>query len=309
MTQQLVGAYGKIPGAADFVSVGASPASHAYSQWLEHENDLLSQKGRMLPADPVRFLFRDAAGHGVIIGAMAPSSDQVGRRFPLSVFAHVDQQAATQQFSWLPAAYAPFLDRAAAMVSKAATLTRDSLQVGLDALALPEPAEVEEARVWTQQALEATSGATILERLFGPVENGVHYHGFNMFLTACGRVRGLHPGTASIVLECPAVDDVQLGFWLTFAHSVLGWSTGPPSFHWTDVRSADHRLLISLGAPPAGILQFLADPTAAADRLWPMRTQSKASIDAGRRALQPHHLRVLDPPAPTAAALLSALIR
>lgn len=304
-----VGAYGKIPGAADFVSIGASPASHAYSQWLEHENDLLSQRGRLPSPDPVRFLFRDAAGHGVIMGAMAPSQDQVGRRFPLTVFAHVDHQAATQQFSWLPAAYAHFLDRAAAMVRQAATLTRESLQAGLDALVLPATAEIEEARVWTHQALEATTGATILERLFGPLEHGVHYHGLNMFLTACGRVRGLHPGTASIVLECPAVDDVQLAFWLTFAHQALGWSTGPPSFYWTDVRSQDHRLLISLGAPPPGILQYLSDPTAAADRLWPMRTQSPASIDAGRRSLQPHHLRALEPPAPTAAALLSALIR
>src|SRR5690606_35491640 len=117
----------------------------------------------------------------------------------------------------------------------------------LSALTLPNAAAFEEARTWTHQALEATPGATILQALFGPIEHGVHYHGINMFKTACARFRGHDPGLASVILECPAVDDVQLGFWLTFSQHALVWTVAPPSFAWTHVSSPDHRLLLVLG--------------------------------------------------------------
>jgi type VI secretion system protein ImpM len=168
---------------------------------------------------------------------------------------------------------------------------------------------VEQARVWTGEALEATAGQTILEALFGPLEGGVQFHGINMFRTACAQVHGRDPGSATIVLECPASDDVQRAFWLWFAHELLGWQQAPPCLFWTDVDSPDSRLLIALGSPGVpGILHFLADPTVEAQRLWPMRTERAQSIEAGRRALGPEQLHVLEPPAATAAALLRGLI-
>jgi type VI secretion system protein ImpM len=301
------GAYGKIPSVADFVSVGASHTTHAFGQWLEGENDQLSTKRRQMPPLPIRFVYRDPEAQGALVGVLAPSRDQVGRSFPLSVFTHVDAAWAALHFPALPAAYAPFLDGAVALLGESHALSREALHTRLDQLPLPSPPAVEEARTWSRQALEATPGGTILQALFGPLEHGVHFHGINMFRTACARVGGQDPGAASTILECPAVDDVQLDFWLTFAFAVLRWTAAPPSFAWTDIGSPDHRLLISLGAPAGGVLSFLADPNATADRLWPMRTQSATSIEAGRRALSPVQLQALEPPAPTAAALLAAL--
>ena len=303
-----IGMFGKLPVAGDFVAHQAStPAGLAFQTFLQLEVNYLASKHCELPAEPVRFLFRDEAGAGAIVGVFVPSQDKVGRRFPLSVFAALEAPVAAERLPWLPAAYAQFLDGAVAALRGA--VEPEALVAASDGLPLPSAAELEEARVWTGQALEATAGQTILEALFGPLPGGVQFHGINMFRTACAQVRGNDPGKAGIILECPASDDVQLGFWLSFAHELLAWPNAPPCLFWTDVHSPDSRLLVALGAPASpGVLHFLADPAVQAERLWPMRTQNEHSIAAGRRALGPAVLQALEPPAPTAAALLRALV-
>ncbi len=306
--QSPIAVFGKTPAAGDFVSLGAgTPAGHALQAWLQQENDHLASKGRALPATPVRFVFRDTPGNAVA-GAMAPSRDQVGRSFPLVLFTHLEHHAAMPKFAALPAAYAPFLDGAAQAVVEAHQMPLQTLSSRAQGLHLPGAAEIRDAQLWTHEALDATPGQVMLERLFGPLTEGVHYHGINMFRTACQQVHGRDPGLATIILECHAVDDVQLAFWLSMAEGLLGWTQAPPSFFWTDVSSEDSRLLIVLGTPPMGVLHYLADPTVAADRLWPTRTTSAAAIEAGRNALGSAQRQALEPPAPTAGSLLAALL-
>lgn len=304
-----IAAFGKVPAAGDFVSLGGGSAvGQALQGWLQKENDHLAAKGRSLPPTPVRFVFRDAAG-GTVVGALAPSRDQVGRKFPLAVFAHVDPHAAMPKFSALPSAYDPFLDGAATTVLEAHEMSLQTLAGRIGGLHLPGAAELRDAQLWTHDALGATPGAVMLEQLFGPVQSGVHYHGINMIRTACRQVHGRDPGNANIILECHAVDDVQIAFWLCMAEGLLGWNAAPPSFFWTDVANEDSRLLISLGMPPLGLLHYLSDPGVAAERLWPTRTNSAAAIEAGRNALGGPQRQALEPPAPTAAGLLAALVQ
>lgn len=302
------GLFGKLPCAGDFLSVGATTSAAGLLQrWLVDEVERLAGKRANLPSDPIRFLIRDPEGTSVALGVFGPSQDAVGRKFPLAVMTHLDAATSAGQFAWVPAAYAPFLDAAATLVRGSHGLDAQTLESSVQALPLPGPTEVDAARVWTHQALEATSGSTILEAVFGPLAGGVHYHGVHMFKTACARVRGRDPGQGKVVLECPAVDDVQLAFWLMLTHMALGWTAAPPSLFWTDVSSSDHRLLVCLGSPVPGVLHFLADPSATAERLWPMRTDNPAAIATARGALPPPVLAALEPPAPTAAALLAGL--
>lgn len=302
------GLFGKLPVAGDFLAEGASaPAAAMLQSWLVEEVERLAGKRATLPPDPIRFLARDPAGESVVLGVLGPSKDTVGRAFPIALMTHLDAASAWQNLAWIPAAYAPFLDQAAALVREAPALGIEQVRARLLGLPLPGASAIDEARVWTHEALQATPGETILEALFGPIASGVHFHGLNMFLTACARVRGQDPGAGRIVLECPAVDDVQLAFWLRFAHAALHWHAAPPSLFWTDTSSSDHRLLVCLGSPAPGILHFLTNPSVTADRLWPMRTQSSAAIEAGRNALPAQAQAALQPPAPTAAALLAAL--
>lgn len=304
-----IGVFGKIPAAADFVAIDAAgPTGAALQEWLQRENDQLMGKRLAFPPTPIRFVYRDPQAMGTMVGVLAPSRDQVGRTFPLSIVARLERGVAIR-FPALPAAYAQFLDGAVAVLAEAATLTPATLAERARALPLPGPAELDEAEQWSWQALEATPGPVILEALFGPLEGGVQYHGIHMFRTGCAHVGPRDPGTAAIILECPARDDVQVDFWLTLAQRLLRWTEAPPSLLWTDTASPDSRLLIALGSPPPGVIHYLADPAVVADRLWPMRRSTPASIDAGRRALTPAQRLVLEPPAPTAAALVDALGR
>ena len=304
-----IGVFGKLPAAADFVAVDAAgPTGAALQDWLQRENDHLMGKRLAFPPTPIRFLYRDPQAAGTMVGVLAPSRDQVGRTFPLSIFARVDPAMAVR-FPAIPAAYAQFLDGAVSVLADAATLTPATLAERARALPLPGNREIDDAEQWSRQALEATPGQVILEALFGPLQSGVHYHGIHMFRTGCAHVGPRDPGTATIILECPARDDVQVDFWLSLAQRLLQWTDAPPSLLWTDTASPDSRLLIALGSPPPGVIHYLADPTVVADRLWPMRRSSAASIDAGRRALTPAQRLVLEPPAPTAAALVDALVR
>lgn len=303
-----VGVFGKIPAAGDFVALNASaPVGLSFQRWLLEEYDLLAAKHRSLPQWPIRFLFREGQTSPVILGVIGPSRDTVGRNFPLALWTYVDLPLAAQHFPYLPAAYGSFLDGAARLLVQASTLDPSSLFHHLCGFPLPGPQEMAEARDWTYEALNATPGLTILEALFGPVQFGMHFHGLHMFRTACQRVRDHDPGPAAVFLECPCADDLQLAFWLVLARNQLRWAAVAPTMFWNDPSSPDHRLILGLGAPTQGSLQFVADPTVRAERLWPMRTTSQASITAGREAMSPAELRSFEPPAPTASSLLAAL--
>jgi len=303
-----VAVFGKMPTAGDFVAAGASfPVAQAFQRWLMEENDLMTARGKVLPQAPVRFLYRDPSASGAILGVLSPSRDTVGRSFPLALMTYVNPSTAVQQFPSLPAAYSPFIDGAAALLQRAYQFHPAAFYQHTQTLPRPDAHELSEAYNWTYQALGATHGQTILEALFGPIQHGVHFHGIHMFRTACQRVRGNDPGNATIFLECPCADDLQLAFWLVFAQSQLGWTRAPPAIFWNAPQNPDHRMILALGAPTPGTLQFAADRTSQAERLWPTLSNSPASIMAGRQALSEAELRSFEPPAPTASALLAAL--
>lgn len=303
-----VALFGKVPAAGDFVSIGAaSLVGRSFQEWIQGENDQLSAKHRTLPQAPIRFVYRDPSASGVVVGVLAPSRDGVGRTFPLSVMAHLDVAFAADQLPTLPASHAQFLDEGAALLAESSTLAVRELQERLARLPLPSPSVMQAAHVWGHQALEATPGITILEALFGPLDAGMHYYGLHMFLAGCERVRGHDPGTASIYLDCPCADDLQMTFWLMLAKRQLAWPRATPSFFWTDRATAEHRLLVSLGSPGAGTLHLLADRTLRAERLWPTHTTSLQSIESSRNAIPPAQLRILEPPTANASALLMGL--
>ena len=311
MVNPRVGVFGKLATAGDFVAHNASlPVGRALQDWLVGEVENLAAKRKHLPVVPVKFLVRDPAGSGVCIGAFAPSRDRVGREFPLCAFSYVDVPVATHRYPSLPVAYEAFLEAAAHVVAEAAgsMLELPAVLARIDAIVQPGPAELEDARVWTHQALDATPGSTILEALFGPLAGGGALHGMHMFTTACAQVRGGDPGRASIVLDCPSTDDVQVAFWLRLAQELLAWQRAPPSVFWTGPGGPSSRLLIALGAAAPGILHFLGDATVAAEKLWPIRPAAGASMDASRRGLSPARVRALTVPAATAAGVLAAIV-
>lgn len=302
--------FGKLPAAGDFIAFNAAnPVARQLDQWLQAGVDMVVRRGKPLPPEPVRFLYRDGAGSGACVGVFVPSQDRVGRVFPLAAFTYVDMPVAIRRFPFIPAAYAPFLDGAGALLQQAAGADPHALMQQLStSLPLPSPQELEEARVWGYQVLDVTPGQALLEALFGPLSSGQHFHGFNMFLTACAQVRGGAAAMATTVLECSASDDVQIVFWLRLAYELLHWQRAPPCVFWSGADSRDPRLLVALGSPDPTVLHYLADPALRSERLWPTVTDNARSIEHGRASLDPAVIKVLDPPGPTASHILAGML-
>ena len=300
--------FGKVPAAGDFIAVNTSSAiGRQLDQWLRDGIDNVLARRKPPPQQPLRFLYRDPAGQTACIGVMVPSADKVGRRFPICAYAELDVTEATLRFSAMPAAYAPFLDHAARIFTEQArTAPVEELARQIAGLQLPTASEIQEATDWADEALKATPGQTLLEALFGPVAEGVHYHALNMARAACLRLRGNAADIADTLLDCHASDDVQLLFWMRLIGALLQWRTAPPCVIWNAADSRDHRLIFALGSPDPAIVHFLADPNLTAERLWPMKTNNATTIQRGRASLPPGLLAALEPPAPTAEQIVVA---
>lgn len=300
-----VGLFGKIPAQGDFVRINNSdPAAQGFDPWCQEALAALTRSGGSLPADPVYFLYRTNSASNVLVGAMVPSEDKVGRRFPLSIFALVDAGSLGPRFSGMPVAYSAFLEATTMLLADASTLSLAELGTRLAALPLPGPVEHQQADDICRRTLEGTSGRELLERLFIDLERGQQYYAFSTMVSACMQFRGQEPPRASIVVDCPVAVDVDLFAWLELARRLLQWRT-PPAFVWTE--SEIPRLLLSLGSPPPNVLSFLVNPNSESQRLWPLVTQRPEAIHAAMAGMPPHQRSILDDPGARLEALIAAL--
>lgn len=300
------GLFGKIPAAGDFVRVRSTdPTSLALARWLEDGSELAARAGATLGPSPVRFLFRPPGGARALLGVVAGSSDKVGRRFPLAVFAPVDGPELAKGFQALPAAARTFLDGAAALVAEAAGLAAADLAARLPSLPLPEPADLSREVARAEEVARASSAQELLGRLFGDAASGQHLYALHCLRSACQPLRGREPSGPAVVLDCPAQGDLDRFAWLDLARRALGWG-GAPSFFWTEPPA---RLLLGLGLPPPSILPALWDPARRDSKLWPLTTSQPSAIATAKKALGPENLRLLERAESTVADLTNHLHR
>src|SRR4051794_17465828 len=108
-----VGFVGKLPSQADFVRQHvADRVGGELDRWLvKATQTFLSAKAELPPA-AVRFVFSGPGCDSVAIGVLVPSRDQVGRTFPLAIYAALPAAFAARHALGLPLAYLQFLDDA-----------------------------------------------------------------------------------------------------------------------------------------------------------------------------------------------------
>ena len=105
------GAFGKVPSKADFARLGYSDAhTRLFESWLDEAALRMRELGVELPDAPVHFLFRFPGEPTILVGAMRPSRDSVGRRFPISFFQVLDWRTLEHRWSGLPFAMSPALE-------------------------------------------------------------------------------------------------------------------------------------------------------------------------------------------------------
>ena len=298
------GLFGKMPARADFVRVRAGdPAARALVLWLEEGSEAAKRSGAPLGADPIRLLLSMPGTARVLLGVLAGSADQVGRRFPLAVFASAEGRDLAATFPLVPSGARAFLDAAAKLVAEAGQLTAQDLPARLDAL----PALAEDALSREEAGLKALAGGApardLLGRLFGNLAAGQHWYALHCFRSACLPVRGREPAGPGVVLDCPAQEDLDRFTWLELARRGIAWSR-PPSLFWSEGNPG--RLLVALGAPPAGAFAALWNPAHRDGKLWPLTTQKPEAIALAQKALGPAALQ-LERPGVSVAGLISAL--
>ncbi len=300
----LIGFFGKTPRQGDFIrhNTGASIAA-PFMSWLTKGAEILGQAKEGLPSSPVGFLYAAPSHAEVLVGAFISSSDSVGRAFPLAAFTTVDTKSIAQQYSAVPRAYDAFLDDAVSVLTSAAGHDQQSLAELTDRLVPPPVSDLlalhnacrSELDTWTMAAFQSELGD----------QAGQHYYALHALLSACRPLRGKAPASSGIVtLECPIVSPTMCTGWLELAMSALQWPV-PPSFFWTS--GEPRHLLLSLGEPPAAVLNYIAggDPNAA--KKWPLQTKSATAIAGARDKLSPEMRQAIDTLGGSFAQVLSAV--
>jgi type VI secretion system protein ImpM len=300
---QGVGVIGKAPSHADFVRIDAGdPSAEALLSWIEEAEDSLRRAGASLPASPTYFLFCSPATRNALIGALAPSRDQVGRSFPLAVFASSPVASLSGQFALVPLAFGGFLAACAAMLGEASALSAAELSERARRLLPPGERDWQRAEEQRRQLLDHSS-ETWLRKLeetggtFGP-----HY-AFQTLIAAC-RDRSAEPPRTTLILSCPLNGEGPWP-WLELTSRLLRWRTQPPPLLWT--QAAPARLLVCLGPSNAASLSYLARPEASAPSLWPLSSPSAPSREAARQAFSPQQRTTIEEGRATIATLIASL--
>ena len=274
-----VGLVGKAPCQADFLRLQAtSPLALALQAWLAEGVEAARAARCALPTGTVYFLFTSPRERDVLLGVFAPSTDGVGRDFPLAVFTELPAPTAANQLALLPMAFAPFLGAGAALLRDAAALDLSGLTARVRALPFPQPEELARARRHLQGVLTSRRGAELLGPLNASGEGpGGAYYALHTFRTACEGERGRQRAAANVVLECPLPPGLGPSVWLELATRLLRWPVQPPSLLWSEV--PEPRLLLGLGSLGPEVFPHLARPSRGSPRLWPLRTTRGAAIE------------------------------
>lgn len=281
--------FGKVPAQGDFVRVRAGdPVAQGLARWLEEASEVAGRAG-VAAGGPIRFLLRPLGGPRALLGALAPSQDRVGRRFPLAIFAPLADPDLASAWPALPAAARPFLDGVCALLAEAAALGPADLADRLGALPLelqPLPAACHAA----QAEADLAPLQPRLAALFGGLEGGQHLYALHCLRQACRPVRAAEPAGPGVALACPAPTDLDRWLWLELARRALAWKA-PPGLLWTE--DAAGHLILALGAAPAGALASLWSPARSDGRIWPLTTSQPSAVTTARQALGPAVERLL----------------
>src|SRR5688500_1972982 len=119
----VVGVYGKVAAQADFVRINVGELTRlGMDRWFQDAHEVVHSERSRLPDEPAFFAIAPSGARAVVLGALVPGQDAVGRSFPIIVFAVLDAAAVTD-FPLIPQSYAQFYEGAAALLQGAANMT------------------------------------------------------------------------------------------------------------------------------------------------------------------------------------------
>ncbi|MBL8603497.1 MAG: type VI secretion system-associated protein TagF [Myxococcales bacterium] len=298
MHGESVGIYGKLPTQGDFVRVNASdPAAQSLDLWVQESLEQLQRAGAELPREATFFCYQGPhPALPVLLGAMAPSRDSVGRVYPVLIFTRIDPQLAAARLSALHVGYGRFLLDAARMLGDLDRADGALLAAWSRNMRLPSPELLAQADRVCMHVLGQSLSGDLQARVFGADAMARWHYAYALktVVDGCDSARA-RPSRLSITLDCPVGSDLDGFAWLEMIRRRLYGSQVRPSFVWRE--GAAPRLLVALGAATPTMLKQLARPADQAQNLWPLRAGRAEALEQAWAAMAPHHRQVLETPA------------
>lgn len=215
--REAIGIYGKLPTQGDFVRHNASdPAAQALDQWVQESLEGLARASIELPAEPLFFCHQSQhPSLPALLGAMTPSHDQVGRRYPMLVFVRVDPTIAASRFPALHVAYGHFLLDAARILGDLHRADASLLAAWSRSLRLPTPTSLAHSDYVCRHVLDQSTLVDLQHRVFGPAPQHLGALGYALktVADACDATRA-RPSKVPITLDCPTGSDLDAFTWL-----------------------------------------------------------------------------------------------
>jgi len=221
---------------------------------------------------------------------MAPSRDEIGRQFPLIIFAHMSRALGQQGFQSVP--YEAFLDAASRLLQRRNSMTRDELLRSLETLAPPDGQSQTVAEESLSTHLSQTPWLAAANTMFGlsaPVQTG----------RALDLVRQVNAGLRAdrplprYGLRCPLGQQGQgnAGFWLSLLRAGVTRPLDPGMFWSLAHQQSPARLVVYPGACSSKAVPALLDPGWTDDGIcdlatWDEDPATPATLPAPDRPLQ-----------------------
>jgi len=260
-----VGAFGKTPRAADFLYYGPVDAdTQALRDWLEDGVSWASARApevwrQALTELPVfGFVFRAPSGN-LVVGALRPSSDSVGRHFPISAYVVLPGPGLSTYPHVLPLWLGELLQYAAGAV-----LTDDvlgavaQLEVTIASGALlPLSGLHQDARDYAEW-VNATELTVAFDTLFGAESRASAIQALHTISEAILPFRSRERPKTPLSVRVPlgAAGAGGAAFWIDVVRHAAGWRDTVPTFFWSS-SEAGGEAIVQLGDVPASSLSAL----------------------------------------------------
>ncbi|HEY6881989.1 MAG TPA: type VI secretion system-associated protein TagF, partial [Polyangiales bacterium] len=252
--------YGKLPRELDYQRINLhSQSALALDAWLQASNQALAAANAEWPHSRLRFLltFQERS----LVGALAPSRDRAGRKFPLAVFREhvIPLQGELALLSALT-----FLDKLDAALDELMTASKDQAR---DILAQVAPLGSAQAAAGTLHTWLRETRATEFARVLGPGKEPELRPTLRDL-----RQRTQIAGNAAPTFDLPLTREEDVLAWL----ALTATGSARPSALWSS-QAEPPRLLLRFAAPSDRTLLWFSSRAARSPALQRVGSQQYAA--------------------------------
>lgn len=268
-----VEAFGKIPSQGDFVRT-PSPSDEllAFEQWLARAMERAEDRGGNRFKDAFQkgpafgFVWSgpiDKKQRALVGGVMQPSTDAVGRRFPVVIAAPLPASPFHAQPHATALVLHEFFHEAADAAGRARGMrSKEEFHAQVAAVHAPRVDGTVASRVEGYDAWAKSSAQDVWQQLFGDDAERASRWALYMLVEAVKPYRGQETPPLSLGMRVPLGPDRRhtSALWIDLLRSAAGWKSTVPSLFVPLARDAQSALLQLGGDPPASVLEDLYTP-------------------------------------------------